>query len=45
MTSTTRSGTAFAASCARRARHIIELADETLTVYDLRTGTNIDPSR
>ncbi|MCY4423790.1 MAG: nucleotidyltransferase domain-containing protein [Acidimicrobiaceae bacterium] len=27
------------------ARHIIELADETFTGYDLRTGTRIDPSR
>ena len=28
-----------------RARHIIELADETLTGHDLRTGARIDPSR
>ena len=28
-----------------RARHIIELADETLTGYDLRTGARIGPSR
>jgi len=27
------------------ARHIIELADETLTGYDLRTGARIDPGR
>ena len=26
-----------------RARHIIELADGTIAVYDLRTGTRIDP--